>query len=64
MNVKQNGYKNVNDTVFFGLSHGNAYYVFFYDLETEARMSDVYLSLPDLDFIVKSKMAVILHIYN
>ena len=37
---------------------------FFYDLGTEARMSDVYISLPDLDFIVKSKMAVILHIYN
>ena len=38
--------------------------LFFYDLGTESLMSDVYLSLPDVYFIVKSKIAVILHIYN
>ena len=38
--------------------------LFFYDLGTGALVSDVYLSLPDVDFIVKSNMAVISHIFN
>ena len=37
---------------------------YFYALEIETLISDVYVSLPDLDFIVKYKLAVMLHIYN
>ena len=55
--------KNVNSTFFLVCRTEMLNLCFLHNLGTEKLMSDVYLSSFDLDCIVKSKMAVILHIY-
>ena len=62
--IKQNGYQNVkNDTSFLGLSHrdDDRFMVF---LWVETLFSDVFLASSDPYFIVRFKMASILHTYN
>ena len=62
MNKKQNGYKKCKFHLFFMVCRTEMLNLLFLNsLGTEPRMSDVYLSSSDLDCIVKSKMAVILH---
>ena len=61
---KKMAIKNVNSTFFLVYRTEMLNLCFLYNLGTETLMSDVYLSSSDLDCIVKSKMAVILHIYK
>ena len=63
MNKKQNGYQNVNLTSFFICGSELLNLLILCDLGVKTSFSGVYCSLSDLQFIVQSKMEVILHVY-
>ena len=63
MSKKQNGYQDVNEPSFLVCRTRMLNSLCLHDLGAETLISDVYFSSFDLYFIVKSKMAVVLHIY-